>query len=135
MPDGMRPPEVPVVVPEAYEPLFWTNKPDGTPIRFKVFYGGRGAGKSHSIARALVAEAYMHKHLVLCTRQFQKSIADSVYRVVEGQVRGLGLERWFEMTRQSIYCTKTGSEFIFKGLDRNINEIRSLEGLSRCWIE
>jgi phage terminase large subunit len=39
------------------------------------------------------------------------------------------------MTRQSIYCTRTGSEFIFKGLDRNINEIRSLEGVSRCWIE
>jgi len=136
MPDGMRrPPEVPVVVPEAYEPLFWTNKPDGTSIRYKVFYGGRGAAKSHSFARALVAEAYSQKHLILCTRQFQNSIADSVYRVVEGQVRSLGLERWFEMTRQSIYCTRTGSEFIFKGLDRNINEIRSLEGVSRCWIE
>ena len=134
MPDG-RPPEVPIVVPEAYTPLFWTNKPDGTPIRYKVFYGGRGAAKSHSVARALVAEAYSTKHLILCTRQFQNSIADSVYRVVENQIRGLKLDPWFEFTRQSIYCKKTGSEFIFKGLDRNINEIRSLEGVTRCWIE
>jgi hypothetical protein len=51
------------------------------------------------------------EHLIVCTRQFQNSIADSVYRVV----RSLGLERWFEMMRQSIYCTRTGSEFIFKG--------------------
>jgi PBSX family phage terminase large subunit len=91
--------------------------------------------KSWSFARALVAEAFSQKHLILCTRQFQNSIADSVYRVVENQVRDLKLAPWFEFTRQSIYCKKTGSEFIFKGLDRNINEIRSLEGVTRCWIE
>jgi hypothetical protein len=79
MPDGMRPPEVSVVVPEAYEPLFWTNKPDGTPIRYKVFFGGpRSHQESHSFARALIAEAYSQKHLILCTRQFQNGIADSV---------------------------------------------------------
>jgi phage terminase large subunit len=135
MPDGMRQPQIAVTVPEAYEPLFWTNKPDGTPIRYKCFYGGRNAAKSWSFARALVAEAFSHKHLILCTRQFQNSIADSVYRVVENQIRDLKLAPWFEFTRQSIYCKKTGSEFIFKGLDRNINEIRSLEGVTRCWIE
>jgi phage terminase large subunit len=100
-----------------------------------VFYGGRNAAKSWSIARALVHQAYTEKHLILCTRQFQNSIADSVHRVVQAQIVDMGLIDAFDITVNSIFCRRTGSEFIFKGLQRNINEIRSLEGVTRCWIE
>jgi phage terminase large subunit len=122
-------------VPEAYLPLFWKTLPDGGPLRYIVFYGGRNAAKSWSIARALVHQAYTEKHLILCTRQFQNSIADSVHRVVQAQIVDMGLIDAFDITVNSIFCRRTGSEFIFKGLQRNINEIRSLEGVTRCWIE
>ena len=122
-------------VPEAYTPLFWKTLPDGGPLRYIVFYGGRNAAKSWSIARALVHQAYTEKHLILCTRQFQNSIADSVHRVVQAQIVLMGLIEAFDITVNSIFCRRTGSEFIFKGLQRNINEIRSLEGVTRCWIE
>lgn len=122
-------------VPPAYFDLFRTHKEDGSRIRYKVFFGGRGSGKSWSIARALVAQAMSGKHLILCTRQFQNSIADSVHRVIQRQIFDLGVEPWFEITQNSIRCILTGSEFIFKGLARSINEIRSLEGVTRCWIE
>jgi phage terminase large subunit len=133
--DGGPRPEAPVVIPAAYAPLFWRTMPDGTPIRYRVFYGGRGAAKSSSFARALTAQAYSDRHLILCTRQFQNSITDSVYRVVEQSIYAIGVQHWFEFTRNSIYCKRTESEFIFKGLERNINEIRSLEGVTRCWLE
>jgi phage terminase large subunit len=124
-----------VSVPDAFMPLFAYEMPDGTPIRYKCFYGGRGSAKSWSIARALVAEAYTAQHLVLCTREYQNTIADSVYRVIERQIRDMQLEPWFKMSEASITCRLTGSEFIFKGLRRDIQGIRSLEGVTRCWIE
>ncbi len=125
----------PVPIPGAYAPLAWQSLPNGTPIRYKCFYGGRGAGRSWSFARTLVAEAFHSKHLILCTRQYQNSIADSVHRVVQRQIYELGVADAFEVTQNSIYCPRTGSEFIFKGLQRNINEVRSTEGITRCWIE
>jgi phage terminase large subunit len=115
--------------------LFWKELPDGTPIRYKCFYGGRGGAKSYNFARALVAEAYTAKHLILCTREFQNTIGDSVKRVIEKQIEALGLQSWFRITESSIVCPLTGSEFIFKGLRRDIQGIRSLEGVTRCWIE
>jgi hypothetical protein len=53
MPDGMRgPPEQEIDLPEAYVPLAWTHLPDGTPIRYKVYYGGRGAAKRATVSLA-----------------------------------------------------------------------------------
>lgn len=105
------------------------------PHQFKCLRGGRGSAKSWQIARALVAQAFTQKHLVLCTRQFQSSTADSAKRTIEGQIERLGLQSWFKSTLTTIVCTLTGSEFIFKGLLRNTSEIKSLEGVTRCWVE
>ena len=98
--------------------------------------GGRGSEKAtESFARVLVLEAFYNKHLILCTRQFQNSIADSVHRVVHQQIYEMGLGLFFTVTEKTIHCPRTGSEFIYKGLERNINEIRSMFGVTRCWIE
>ncbi len=105
------------------------------PARYKVYYGGRGGAKSWEFARALVVRAHTSPLRILCAREFQNSIADSVYRLLCDQIEKLGLVPWFRITQSSITSAVTGSEFIFKGLQRNINEIKSLEGIDICWVE
>ena len=72
---------------------------------FKVYFSGRGAAKPYSFALALVAQAYEEKHLILCTRQFQNSIADSVHRSIVWAIEELGLRPWFLIEKQAITCT------------------------------
>ena len=104
------------------------------PARYKVYYGGRGGAKSWSFAQALVMLAHTHKYRILCTREFQNSIADSVHRLITDQIEALGLGPWFKVTQNSI-TSDMGSQFIFKGLQRSIQEIKSTEGINLCWIE
>lgn len=105
------------------------------PWRYKVWHGGRGGAKSWQLARLLIVKAYDAKRLILCVREFQASIADSVHRLLNNQIQLLGLANYFVITDTSIRCSRTGSEFIFKGLLRSINEIKSLEGVDICWFE
>lgn len=104
--------------------------------RFKITHGGRGSAKSWTIARMLVLIAFSQKgHLILCTREFQTSLADSVHALLKGQIERLGLTPWFNITDREITCRLTKSRFIFKGLRHNIAEIKSTEGVTICWIE
>lgn len=105
------------------------------PYRYKVPYGGRGAAKSWEIARALVGEAHHYKLPILCAREFQNSIADSVHTLLVYQIEQMGLMPFFEITKTEIRSKVTGSAFIFKGLQRSIMEIKSTEGIMRCWVE
>jgi phage terminase large subunit len=103
--------------------------------RYKVLYGGRGSGKSWSAARILVAvKALEKRRRILCTREFQKSIADSVHKLLSEQIYALGLADKYSITQTSIRCVN-GSEFIFTGLHNNVNEIKSMEGLDIVWLE
>ena len=103
--------------------------------RYKVAYGGRGSGKSWSAARCLIIFAIKSKVRILCTRQLQTSIKDSVHKLLSDSIYSMGLEPFFDITRDTIRCTETGSEFIFKGIQNNINEIKSIEGIDYCWVE
>lgn len=105
-----------------------------TPSRYKVWYGGRGSGKSWCVARLLILRAYQRKLRILCAREFQVSIADSVHRLLCDQIALLGLTPFFSITHTAIK-SHTGSEFLFKGLHHNIAEIKSLEGIDLCWVE
>lgn len=105
-----------------------------SPARYKVFYGGRGGAKSWSIARALVKLAAEKPLRILCTREFQSSINDSVYRLICDQITAAGLSEFFTVTQSSITST-VGAQFIFKGLRRSIQEIKSTEGIDICWVE
>ena len=120
-------PPVRLQIARPFKPLFM-------PSRYKVFYGGRGGAKSWAFAQVLLIEAIQRPIRVLCARELQVSIADSVHKLLADQIAALGLASRYEITRQSIRSVN-GSEFIFKGLRHNATEIKSLEGVDICWVE
>jgi phage terminase large subunit len=108
--------------------------------RYKIALGGRGSGKSWAVADCLVLKAVEEKHRILCTRAYQNSILESVHALLVGSINRLGLQAFFEVTKTSIKTKHRGrsdleSEFIFKGLQNNIDEIKSMEGITICWVE
>lgn len=102
--------------------------------RYKILYGGRGSAKSWSVARYLLSRAAFEKLRILCTREIQNSIKDSVYKLLVDQIYELGLQSFFIIKSDSI-ISLSGSEFIFKGLRLNITEVKSTEGIDICWVE
>lgn len=113
--------------PTAFEPLF-------RPARYKVYYGGRGAGKSYQFARALILLGKKRPIRVLCAREIQRSIGESVHRLLCGHAEKIGLGGFYEITRDTIRGIN-GTEFIFKGLRSNPQEIKSTEGIDIAWVE
>jgi phage terminase large subunit len=118
---------VDIEIPEAFRGLWLA-------FRFKVFYGGRGGAKSWTFARVLVLLAFSRCLRILCAREFQTSIHDSVYKLIVDQIYELGLQGHFDIGAKSI-TSSTGSEFLFKGLSHSIQEIKSLESIDICWVE
>jgi phage terminase large subunit len=104
------------------------------PSRYKILHGGRGGSKSWGIARALIILSLRSTLRVLCAREFQKSIKESVHHLLEEQINALGLKAYFIITLTSIRSV-TGSEFIFSGLKTNITAIKSMEGIDIVWVE
>jgi phage terminase large subunit len=102
--------------------------------RHIALWGGRGAAKSRSIGTALILQAAEEHHRVLCGREFQNSIRDSVKRLLDDEIRRLGLTSVFHSIDNEIRGPND-SLFIFSGLRGNANGIRSLEGLTDCWVE
>jgi phage terminase large subunit len=102
--------------------------------RYRVLYGGRGAGKSHSVARALLCMGVLRTLRILCAREFQTSIKDSVHKLLVDQIYEMKLEAHYEITQTSIRGLN-GTEFIFAGIKNNINGLKSIEGIDYCWIE
>lgn len=109
-------------------------KPLFQPKRYKTFHGGRGGAKSWAAARALVIMAASGKLRILCTREVQNSIKDSVHKLLKDQIEMLGLNPWFRITNESI-TSASGSEFLFKGLRFDPLGIKSTEGVDICWVE
>lgn len=104
------------------------------PKRYKVAYGGRGSGKSFTFTDALIVKALTSRVRVLCAREFQNSISDSVHRLLSKRIDDLGLSAYFTIQRDTI-TSKNGSEFTFKGLRHNSESIKSTAGINICWIE
>jgi phage terminase large subunit len=102
--------------------------------RYKVAYGGRGGAKSWAYSRALLVKAWQQPLRVLCAREFQNSIKDSVHKLLADQVITLGLEDFYDVQIASIKG-RNGSEFSFEGLRHNVNKIKSYEGVDICWVE
>lgn len=105
-----------------------------SPSRYKVAHGGRGGTKSWGFARSLIGRAYERKSRILCTREYQKSIQESVHRLLCDQIELLGLSEFFQI-RQRTITGDLGSEFIFAGLKTNPHTIKSMEGVDICWVE
>jgi phage terminase large subunit len=102
--------------------------------RYYVSDGGRGGGRSWAFARALILRALAKRERILCARELQNSIKDSVHRLLSDQIEIMGLSKHFVITRDSILSTN-GSNFLFKGLHHNITDIKSTEGVTIVWIE
>lgn len=105
------------------------------PHRYKVAYGGRGSAKSWSFARALIVLAASKPLRVLCTREVQKSIRDSVHRLLSDQIDAMGFGGLFEVLHDEIRA-KNGSMFLFAGLSSHtVESIKSYEGVDIVWVE
>lgn len=104
------------------------------PRRYKVTWGGRGAAKSQTYAMVLISMAIARNVRILCARELQVSIADSVHRLLADTIEMMGVGDYFEVQKAAIYGVN-GSEFIFKGLKHNVGEIKSLAGVDICWVE
>lgn len=103
--------------------------------RNRVLYGGRASSKSWDAAGFAVFLALRCKVRFLCARQFQNKIEESVYTLLKQTIERFGYQSRFEILKNKIVCLTTGSEFVFYGLWRQIDEIKSLEGIDICWIE
>jgi phage terminase large subunit len=115
-------------VPTAFRELY-------EPHRYKVYWGGRGAGKSVQIASALLLKGSEPKpKRILCAREIQRSIRDSVHSLLAQRIKALGLEHFYEVTSNEIRGTN-GTSIIFSGLWQNVQSIKSIEGIDICWIE
>src|SRR5574337_1147207 len=104
------------------------------PARYKVLFGGRGGAKSWGVARALLIQAAASPLRILCAREFQNSIAESVHHLLQSQIAAIGLSSFYEIQAGLIRGTN-GSEFVFAGLRNNVTKIKSFEGVDRVWVE
>ena len=121
--------KVQIQIPTEFRPLFdsWW--------RHAVIEGGRYSLKSHTVARFLLLTARSRRVRIACLRQFQKNITDSSYQLLIDLIQQYGFSE-YAWTNDTITNTKTGSTFIFKGLDRNVETtIKSLEGVNMAWID
>ena len=104
------------------------------PFPYKVAWGGRGATKSWGFARALLIEGARRQLRILCARETQKSIRDSVHQLLVTQMKDLGLESFYRVEKAAIYGSN-GTVFLFAGLKHNVDNLKSMEAISICWVE
>ncbi len=105
------------------------------PARYKVAHGGRGGTKSWGFARALLILAAQKPLRILCAREVQKSIKDSVHQLLCDQIGALGLDGVYSTLTTEIRGAN-GSQFLFTGLsDLTAESIKSFEGVDIVWVE
>ena len=119
--------QIQINIPEAFQELF-------IPARYKSFYGGRGGAKSYAFADALIILSTQRPLRILCARELQTSIRESVHQLLETRINKLGVRELFDVQKSTI-LGNNGTEFIFKGIRFNISEIKSMEGIDICWVE
>ncbi|MDR9419445.1 PBSX family phage terminase large subunit [Gracilimonas sp.] len=115
--------------PNPYLKDFWLKE-----ARFRILYGGRDSSKSWDAATRAAWIAQKIKVRFLCTRMYQNKIEESVYTLIKKQIRRFGFTG-YKIMHNKIIHEGTGSEFLFYGLARNIDEIKSLEGVDIAWLE
>lgn len=120
--------QIPIKFVAAYKELF------NPAWRYIVFHGGRNSGKSRQVALALLLRGRDARLRILCTREIQNTIKDSVHKLLHDLIEQYGFDD-YEVTNDAIRNTRTGTEFIFRGVRHNVNEIKSTEGVDICWIE
>lgn len=102
--------------------------------REAIVEGGRYSLKSHTVARIILIRAMQKRTRVLCGREFQNSITESVHQLFADLIEQYNLGT-FRVTRDGIINTQNGSDFIFKGVRHNMQSIKSIEGVDIFWGE
>lgn len=116
-------------LPRKLEPLL-------EPAPYKVLWGGRNGLKSWNIGRLLLAEGVKETHRVLCGREVQNSLADSVHQLLRDQIELLNYSALYEVTDKAIRGKRNDTLFRFTGLsDQTAESIKSFEGFDRFWAE
>jgi len=105
------------------------------PYRYKIVKGGRGSGKSWSMAAALLIKGLQKTERILCAREFQNSIDESVYQLLTATINKYNLHPYYEVQAKKIFSKINGTTFSFVGLRRNIFSMKSFEGTTICWVE
>lgn len=103
--------------------------------RYKVIYGGRGSAKSHSVAQALLALGAAQRLRILCAREIQRSIENSVHALLKDYIQKLGLTGFYNVMETEI-VGGNGTRFIFSGLAQHtVDSIKSFEAIDIVWVE
>jgi phage terminase large subunit len=103
--------------------------------RYKILYGGRGSAKSWSVARLLLILGAEKKLRILCTREIQRTISESVHQLLRDQIGAMGLDNFYSVTETSI-VGQNGTQFLFAGLrQQDVAKIKSFEGVDIVWVE
>lgn len=119
-------------VPSKFKPLYkhWEKNK----LNY-VFHGGRGGGKSWEIADFILIEGARRKHRILCCREVQKSIKQSVHKLLSDRIAALGLGHFYQILETEIRGIN-GTEFSFAGLlNHTVESVKSFEGATITWIE
>ena len=117
-----------LTLPEKLAPLY-------EPRRYKVMHGGRGGGKSHGVAQVLLETGSRQPLRILCAREIQKSMRDSVHRLLKDYIIKLGLTSFYEVLDNEIRGAN-GTLFLFSGLQSHtVDSIKSFEGVDIVWVE
>ncbi len=125
--DAFPPADADLSFPEKFQCLF-------QPKRFKIFKGGRGGAKSWNFARALILLGYQRKLRILCAREMQKSIKESVHKLLVDQINAMGFSHFYEVLQSEIRGAN-GTTFSFEGIRLNAANLKSYEGVDICWVE
>lgn len=113
----------------------WADKLNQS-ARYKVMYGGRGGGKSWTIARALLLDGLQNPGRILCARETMKSMSDSVHEVLSKQIEAMNLGGRYQVMANEIRGIGFDTQFGYAGLrTQGITNIKSWEGARRCWVE
>ena len=120
---------VDVTIPEQFRELAQPSKP----WRHLGFYGGRSSGKSTTVALLLLIKAMGKPLRILCCREIQNAIADSVHKLMADLISQYKFGGW--TVTENIIRYQNGSEIIFKGVHNNTQSIKSTEGIDICFVE
>ena len=115
-------------VPRKLKPLLY-------PKRYKGAYGGRGGAKSHFFAEQALVQCVAKPTRIVCIREVQDSIRDSVRQLLLDKIEKLGVGALFKPFEGEIRGPN-GSLIIFKGMQSyNAETIKSLEAYDIAWVE
>lgn len=124
-----------IETPRVFLPLLADKDSRGRPARYLGAHGGRGSGKSHFFGEMLIERSIMKKTDAVCVREVQKSLDQSVKKLLESKIESMNAGAYFEVQDKKI-LSKAGGLIIFQGMQNHTaDSIKSLEGYDIAWVE